>query len=135
MIEPDSSQSGSAVATPQQTPLIPNLTLFGMSRDMRFVGIFYIIVGGLYCLTIFGALIGVPWIISGIRLRDSGDAFDSYADSRDDNQLRNAIEQQRRFFRIQKILLLVSLALVAIGIIIAIAAALFVSRNPYTYRS
>ena len=40
-----------------------------MTSDMRFVGLFTIIYGVLTCLTIIGALIGVPTIIIGLRIR------------------------------------------------------------------
>ena len=40
-----------------------------MTNDMRFVGMFAIIYGALTCLSIIGALIGVPIIFVGLRMR------------------------------------------------------------------
>jgi hypothetical protein len=49
-----------------------------LSQDMKFMGYVYIIGGGLYCLTIIGAIVGVPVLISGLRLKDAGESFASY---------------------------------------------------------
>jgi hypothetical protein len=50
-----------------------------MTANMRFVSVFYIIVGVLYSLTIIGAIVGIPLIISGLRLKESADAFTNFA--------------------------------------------------------
>ena len=42
-----------------------------MSGDMKFLGIFTIIMGSLSCITIIGAIIGIPYIIAGMRLKES----------------------------------------------------------------
>ena len=131
----DTVQSGTVSSAQEISSPISTLTLFNMSRDMKFMGVMYIIFGGLYCLTIFGALLGVPWLISGLRLRDSADLFNNFAVSKNANFLQSAIDQQSRFFRIQKILLIVTLVLTVVVVIVAIAAGLFFSRNPYTYQS
>ena len=54
-----------------------------MAGDMNFVGIFYIIIGAIECLTIIGAIVGIPLIISGLRLRESADSFKGYLISGD----------------------------------------------------
>ncbi len=131
----DTSKTDSAQPAQQNALSISNVTLFNMARDMRFMGIAYIILGGLYCLSIFGTLIGIPWLISGIRLRDSGDSFNYYADSRNINQLQNAIEQQSRFFRIQKILIIVMIVLVVVAFAVGIMFGLFFTRHLYSYQS
>lgn len=46
-----------------------------MTGDMRFVGLFTIIGGAFACLGIITAIIGVPVIISGLRLHEAADSF------------------------------------------------------------
>jgi Family of unknown function (DUF5362) len=117
----------------EQYNLNPALQMTGnkMTGDMNFVGIFYIIIGALYSITIVGALIGIPLIISGLRLRESSDSFKSYLSSNDQNMLVNALEKQGRFFFIQKVLIIIAIVLFVLEIILVISfsAFLFHSMN------
>jgi len=103
------------------------MTVSKMSGDMRFVGIFYIIMGALYCLSIIGALVGIPLIICGLRLREAADSFTSYLGSNDSGILERAFERQGSFFFIQKVLMIISLILIVLYVIflIAFGAAIF----------
>ncbi|HRI46406.1 MAG TPA: DUF5362 domain-containing protein [Ignavibacteriaceae bacterium] len=89
-----------------------------MSGNMKFVGMFYIIMGGFYCLSIIGAIIGVPFIISGLRIRESASAFRSYSFNTNEYFLAEAIDKQNSFFNIQKIIMMVSLAFVILYIVL-----------------
>ncbi|MCO5252515.1 MAG: DUF5362 domain-containing protein [Candidatus Kapabacteria bacterium] len=91
-----------------------------MNTDMRFVGMFYIIYGAIMCLGIITALIGVPYIIMGIRLRESADSFARYNELGDDMDLNMALEKQQRFYFINKIIMIVALAFFALYIILII---------------
>lgn len=104
-----------------------NTILSKLSGDMRFVGIFYIIIGALYCLTIIGAIIGIPFIICGLRLRESADSFSSYMVGGDATSLERALDRQASFFFIQKVLMIIGLVLMVIYVIMLIAfgAAMF----------
>ncbi len=102
------------------SPMFQNL-LNRMAKDMRFVGIFYIIVGGFYCLSIIGAIMGVPFIICGIRLRESANFFDNYSFGGDTGILENAIERQSKFFFIQKVLFIIGIVLMILYIIFIFA--------------
>lgn len=104
-------------------------TISKLSSDMRFVGIFFIIVGVLYSLTIIGAVMGIPLIISGLRLRESSDSFSSYMLSGDNNMLERALERQSRFFFIQKIFIIITLIVMVVYIIAIIV--LIVTVLPY----
>ncbi len=108
-------------------------TISKLSSDMRFVGIFFIIVGALYSITIIGAILGIPLIISGLRLRESSDSFSSYMLSGDNNMLDRALERQSRFFFIQKIFIIISLVLMVLYIIAIIV--LIVTFLPYIDKS
>lgn len=88
-----------------------------MTGDMKFVGIFTIIYGAIMCLSIIGALIGIPLIIAGLRIRESADEYNLFQASNDKNALRRAFEKQSKYFRIQKILIIVGLVLFALYII------------------
>lgn len=89
-----------------------------MASDMKFVGIFLIIAGALSCLTIIGAVVGIPTLISGLRLRESADAFTIYLERNDLSSLERAIERQSRYFFIQKVLLIISLLIIAVEFVI-----------------
>jgi Family of unknown function (DUF5362) len=88
-----------------------HLTVGKMAGGMQFLGIFYIIIGALECLSIVGAIIGIPSIISGLRLRESADSFKGYLNTGDSIMLENALERESRFFFIQKVLLIVSIVI------------------------
>jgi Family of unknown function (DUF5362) len=90
---------------------LPNtrMVVSKMTKDMQFVGIFFIIGGALYCITIVGALLGIPLIISGLRLRESADSFNSYLGSGNDGLLEDALQKQSKFFFIQKVLIIISI--------------------------
>jgi hypothetical protein len=108
-----------------------------MSGDMRFVGLFYIILGALYCISIVGAIIGVPFIICGLRLRESADSYMAYTGSQDSVMLERAFEKQGSFFFIQKVLVIISLVFIALYIIfiIAFGAAIFSALSGGNYYS
>lgn len=105
--------SHETTATTGSAP-IPN-----MVRDMNFIGIITIISGAIACLTIIGAIIGVPVIISGLRLREAGTAFLAYHDSSNSNSLNEGFERQGRYFFIQKVITIV-------GIVIAVLYMIFI---------
>jgi len=114
--------NGSSTLTP-----LAAMAVNKMSGDMKFVGVFYIIIGALYCLTIVGALIGIPFIICGLRLRESADSYTAFISSNDSHMLERAFEKQGSFFFIQKVLLIIGLVLMVLYIIfiIAFGAAMF----------
>jgi hypothetical protein len=91
-----------------------------MARYMKFIGILEIIGGAIYCLTIIGALIGVPVIYMGIRMREAAEGFKKYLASDSKEDLNYAIDRQTRFFFIQFVLAIISLALLGIYLIVLI---------------
>lgn len=104
-------------------------TITKLSSDMRFVGLFFIIIGVFYSLTIIGAILGIPLIISGLRLRESSESFSSYMLSGDNNMLERALERQSRFFFIQKIFIIITLVFMVLYIIAIIV--LIITVLPY----
>jgi hypothetical protein len=94
-----------------------------MVKNMRFVAIWTIVIGAINCLSCIGAVIGIPVIFAGIRLKESAESFFNFATSKSNDRmaLGIALEKQSRFFHIYKILIIVGIILFIlylIGIII-----------------
>ncbi len=111
------------------------MTVNKMTGDMQFVGIFYIIGGALECLSIIGAIIGIPLIICGLRIRESADSFKGYLTTSDSSMLERALERQGRYFFIQKVLIIISIAVVILMIIFWIVIGISLLSNFSHYRS
>lgn len=80
-----------------------------LNSDMRFVGVAYIIYGALCCLTIIGALFGVPMILMGMRLRDAATGLETWQSGQEPRALLYAFDKQRSFFFIQKVFIVIGL--------------------------
>ncbi len=91
-----------------------------MTNDMRFVGMFTIIYGALTCLSIIGALIGIPTIFIGLRMREAADQFSNFRVTNSAASMRAGFELQGRFFHILKILVIVQIVLIILSIIFII---------------
>lgn len=102
-------------------PITPFQMIFDkMVKDMRFVGMFTIIYGAITCLSIIGALIGVPIIIIGLRIREAADQFAIFKATNEAAALRMGFELQGKFFRITKILIIIGIVLTLIWIALII---------------
>lgn len=88
-----------------------------MNTDMRFVGIFSIIYGALTCIGIVTAIIGIPYIIMGIRLRESADHFARYIELGDEMDLNMALEKQQGYYFISKVLVIIALVFILLYLI------------------
>jgi hypothetical protein len=91
-----------------------------LTKDMHFVGLFTIIYGVLSCLTIIGALFGIPIIIAGLRIREAADQFSIYRMSNNNQALKAGFELQNKYFRIFKILIIVGIVLTVLYILLII---------------
>jgi hypothetical protein len=100
-----------------------------MADNMKFVGMFYIIIGGFYCFTIIGAIVGVPLIISGLQIRESASAFQNYSFTNDQYLLEQALSKQNSFFKIQKIIMIVSLVFMVIYIVFLLVVGISFFQN------
>jgi hypothetical protein len=102
-----------------------------MIRDMKIVGLFYVIAGAINCLTIIGAIVGVPYIFAGLRLRESAGEYMGWL-NHEPGALFRALEKQQRHFFIMMVMLLVGLVITAlcIAVMVAlIAAGIFVGLD------
>ena len=91
-----------------------------MTSDMKFVGIFHIIYGGLACLTIIGAIIGIPTIIMGLRLREAAEDFNIFKSTNQSTSMKSGFEKQGKYFFIQKVLIIIGLCIFALYIVVLI---------------
>lgn len=105
-----------------------------MIKDMKFVGMFIIIFGALNCLSIVGAIIGIPYIFIGMRIRESAEQFDIFRMTNDARAMRMGFELQSKYFRIIKILIIVMLVLMVLGIILMIALIIPMISTIYEYQ-
>ena len=83
----------------------------------QILGGFYMLAGGLYCLTCFGALFGVPWFLLGLALFRGGQHAKAYQSSGDAVDGLRAADELMRFVRIQVILAAVGFAVGLIGML------------------
>jgi len=88
-----------------------------MTIYMRFIGVLTIIFGALYCIFIITAIVGIPAIFMGVRMREAAANFDKYASTGNLQDLWNAVERQKRFFFIQYVFAIIGLILMVIYII------------------
>jgi hypothetical protein len=113
--------SNEELTTNQGTPVTPLSTnLPNLSKYMSFIGLLSMIGGVLYCLTIIGAIIGVPYFLMGKRMRESAEAFSGYGNSGSASDLETAIEKQTRAFFIMYVLAIIGLVLFALYLVILI---------------
>ncbi|OGU35988.1 MAG: hypothetical protein A2068_13340 [Ignavibacteria bacterium GWB2_35_6b] len=116
-----------------QPPSFFQIAFMKMTKDMRFIGMYHIIIGALSCLTIVGAVIGVPVIFIGLKMREAADQFDIFKLANNPQALRKGFELQGKFFNIWKIIVIISLVLAALYLIAMIFffGYLFTSLNSY----
>jgi hypothetical protein len=122
--------------TPEQNQGVIQQIISQMVKNMKFVGIWNIIVGVINCLTCIGAIVGVPIIFAGIRLRQSADSFITFAQSgmQDQNSLQTALEKQSRFFFIFKVLIIIGIIMVIVEIFVIIGMLIFMpTSSKYFY--
>ena len=96
------------------------MTYNRMTSDMKFMGTFYVIYGVLSSLSIIGAIIGIPLLISGLRLREAANELNLFRNTNDSNYLRYGFELQGKFFNIQKIIIIVGIVIFTLYILVII---------------
>ena len=81
--------------------------------DMRFMGWVSLIYGILTCLSIVGAVVGVPLIIAAHRFLEGINRFEMYRQApQAEDELRTGFHELGRSFRILKILVIIHVFLV-----------------------
>ena len=100
-----------------QPPSFFQIAFIKMTKDMRFIGMYHIIIGAIACLSIIGAVIGVPVIFIGIRMREAADQFDIFKSSNNAQALRRGFELQGKYFNIWKILIIIGIVITVLYLI------------------
>jgi hypothetical protein len=80
-------------------------------KDMRFIGWIALIKGVMVCLSIVGAIIGVPLIIAAHRFIEGINRFELFRQSGTQDELVAGFYELGRSFRILKILVIIYLVL------------------------
>ena len=110
--------------------MLSSETLAKLGRDLRFVGTFHVVYGALQCLSIIGAIIGIPYILFGLRSRDSGQAFTRYAELADEMTLADAHRHLADGMKMLKFACIAAIVLLVIGAVFYIGVIAFVMTNP-----
>lgn len=108
---------------------LPKENIEKLSRDMKFVALFIIIYGGISTVTILGALVGIPIIFAGLKLRDASNALQNYLISNQPSDFIEAIQKQARAFWILKILIIVVIVMYVFFIIVFFLFLLPIIKN------
>ncbi len=119
-LTPDPTPTPTQTQTQTQTQLPLSTNLPNLAKYMNFIGLLAMIGGVIYCITIIGAIIGIPYYIMGKRLRESADAFTNYNSNSSARDLELAIEKQTRAFFIQYVLSIIGLVILAIYLVVII---------------
>ena len=106
------------------------LTMDKLSKWVKIVGILNIISGSLYCLTIFifavpTVVMGIITIVMGTKLTVAANHLEFALQNKDAESFTIAIDQLRQYFLINGILLIITVALIGLGIILVISFAGF----------
>jgi hypothetical protein len=107
-----------------------NETVAKLKSNMGFMGTFYQVIGVLYCISILGAIFGIPLYISGSNLKKAIkplEGIEKFEDDRIEASYQHIISS----FRIQKIIAIVSIvfAVLYIVFVIAFSAPILASMN------
>ena len=95
-------------------------TTSSLCDNMNFVGWAIIISGALNCLSIVGALFGVPYIFAGLRLTEAVKELRGYLQTGDKEAIFRAFEKQNRAFFIGKVLVIIGIVLFVLMVMIVI---------------
>ena len=84
----------------------------GTLKDMRFIGWVSMIYGILTCLSLAGAVVGVPLIIASHRFIEGINRFELFRQTGTEDELQAGFYELGRSFRILKILTIIYLVLI-----------------------
>ena len=100
------------------------LTIDKLSKWTKLVGIMNIVLGAIYCLTIFvfaipTVIIGIINIILGTKLTVASNHFQFALENKDTKSFGIALDQLRQYFFINGILLIVTVAFIGLLVMLA----------------
>ena len=100
------------------------LTIDKLSKWTKLVGIMNIVLGAIYCLTIFvfaipTVIIGIINIVLGTKLTVASNHFQFALENKDTKSFGIALDQLRQYFFINGILLIVTVAFIGLLVMLA----------------
>ena len=100
------------------------LTMDKLSKWTKIVGIMNIVLGAIYCLTIFvfaipTVIIGIINIVLGTKLTVASNHFQFALENKDTKSFGIALDQLRQYFFINGILLIVTVAFIGLLVMLA----------------
>ncbi len=97
----------------------------------QILGVIMVIFGGLYCLTIIGAILGVPFILIGLKIFKSGEAYKKSIITLEGGDIKEGLTL---FSDAMKIYIIMIVVFLAIGILLSITfifgGLMFLSQLP-----
>ena len=103
-----------------------------LKKQLGFIGIMFqisgvlcIISGAIFCLTIIGAIFGVPYILIGLKMFKSGGSFSETARNVSGDSLKNALSELSKAVKLWLITFIGIIILYAVMIIIMIMVGVF----------
>jgi|GEM_PF-520762 len=109
----------SDIGSTSPTTSAPHNPMMGeMSKNLKFVGIMYIIVGVITCIGIISAIIGVPMIIAGLRAKDAGEKLTGYLQTGDDMSYSSFYKDLSDHFKMLKIYFIIYLISMILGFLL-----------------
>ena len=96
----------------------------------QILGVIMVIFGGLYSLSIIGAVLGVPFILIGLKIFKSGEAYKRSMFTLEGGDIKEGLTL---FSDAMKIYIIMILVFLAIGILFMIlfSGAMLLSQRPY----
>lgn len=109
-----------------------------LKKQLGFLGIMYqifgvlcIISGAMLCLTIIGAIAGVPYIMAGLKMFKSGGSFSETARNVSGDSLKNALSELAKAVKMVLIAVVTVIVLYVIMIIIMMMIGVFAASQGY----
>lgn len=96
---------------------LANPRLSELANNMKWVGYGYIVMGVISCLSIIGAITGIPMLISGLRAKDSAEKLDEYIASDNPGSYELFFNDLAQHFKMIKIYFIITIILTLIGIL------------------
>jgi hypothetical protein len=84
----------------------------------RTVGVLYVILGGISCIGIITAAVGIPEIFAGIRMQKAGEALKNRQSGNDSAILAAIVDHTGQFAKIMGIGLFVGIALAVVALVV-----------------
>lgn len=109
-----------------------------LKKQLGFLGIMYqifgvlcIISGAMMCLTIIGAIAGVPYVMAGLKMFKSGGSFSETARSVSGDSLKNALSELAKAMKMGLIAVIAVIVLYVVVFIIMMMVGVFAASQGY----